>query len=345
MSAHAIRWQSWQLAAEADERFRRWVAVLGLPMLAFIIALPFFNVSGLLEGGGTPVGERFVELIEEESDAPVAEEVEEAAPAEEEQEDPVEPEAEPVPEPETEPVAEAPQPTQAPTPVPTIDPAIAQRQAEARAAEQARQRAAEAASAFDQLSALRDSPVTGIDPAQPLTSSTIVGTPGGSGSGSGTAANPDRVAESARTRSSGIQTPGAAPTRRTQIGEGSGRRTTTRVESPVGFGDDRSQPGDGGDAPTAGRTLQEIQLVFDRNKGAITSIINRALRTDPNLRGKIVVNFTINPDGSIRDLQLVSSELGNADVERQLLTRIGLINFGAKPVPAYPVRNYPIVLL
>lgn len=69
------------------------------------------------------------------------------------------------------------------------------------------------------------------------------------------------------------------------------------------------------------------------------------MRTNPDLRGKIVINFTINPDGSISNLELVSSELGDADVDRQLLTRIQLMNFGAKSVPAFPVRNYPIVLL
>lgn len=343
MSAHAIRWQSWELAEEADRQFRRVLLACALPMLAFILILPFLNLTGLTPGGGSFAGERYVELISEREDVPVAEKTEEAAPAEEDQEDPIEPEAEPDPEPVEEVVA--PQATRAPQPVPTVDPAIAQQQAEARANEAARQRAQEAASAFDQLSPLRDNTLTGIDPSQPLTSSTVVGSRGGSGSGSGTAANPDRVAESAQTRSSGIQTPGAGQTRRTDAGTGLGSRNTTQLESPVGFGEDRTRPGEGGDAIASGRTLQEIQLVFDRNKGAITAIVNRALRTNPDLRGKIVINFTINSDGSISNLELVSSELGDADVDRQLLTRIQLMNFGAKSVPAFPVRNYPIVLL
>ncbi len=342
MSTHAIYWQSWELAEDADRRFRRVLLAVALPVLAFMLILPFINLVGLTPGGGTLAGSRFVELISEREDVPVADRVEEAAPAEQDEPDPIEPEAEPA----AEVTPPAPEVTRAPPqPVPTIDPAIAQREAEARAQAEARRRAQDAAAAFDQLSPLRDSTLTGIDPSQPLTSSTVVGSRGGSGAGSGTAADPDRVAQSAQTRSSGITTPGTGDTRRTASGTGLGSRNTTQVESPVGFGEDRTRPGEGGDAMVSGRTLQEIQLVFDRNKGAITAIVNRALRTNPNLRGKIVISFVINPDGSISNLQLVSSELGDADVDRQLMTRIQLINFGAKAVPAFPVRNYPIVLL
>lgn len=347
MSAEVIRWQSWELAEDADRKFRRLLLAMALPVVAFMLILPFINLVGLTPGGGTLAGERYVELISEREDVRVAEKTEEAAPAEKDEPDPIEPEAEPAAEPEPEPVKEvvAPQPTRAPKPVPTVDPAIAQRQAEARAQEDARRRAQEAAAAFDQLSPLRDSTLTGIDPSQPLTSSTVVGSRGGSGAGSGTAADPNRVADSAQTRSSGITSPGAGQTRRTNAGTGLGSRNTTQLESPVGFGEDRTRPGESGDAVVSGRSLQEIQLVFDRNKGAITAIVNRALRTNPDLRGKIVISFVINPDGSISNLQLVSSELGDAEVDRQLMTRIQLINFGAKAVPAFPVRNYPIVLL
>lgn len=105
MSAHAIRWQSWELAEEADRQFRRVLLACALPMLAFILILPFLNLTGLTPGGGSFAGERYVELISEREDVPVAEKTEEAAPAEEDQEDPIEPEAEPDPEPVEEVVA------------------------------------------------------------------------------------------------------------------------------------------------------------------------------------------------------------------------------------------------
>ena len=36
-------------------------------------------------------------------------------------------------------------------------------------------------------------------------------------------------------------------------------------------------------------------MIFDRNKGAIYSIYNRALRQNPTLQGKVVLQLTITP--------------------------------------------------
>lgn len=344
MTAQSIQWHTWDLADEDDRRFTRLLIAFAIPVVVFMLILPFLDLVGQTRGGGQLTGQQFVELISEREDATIAEQTAEAAPAEENEPDPVEPEAPPEPEVIPEPVITPPQPATSPVPRPTVDPVVAQEQAAARAAAEARQRAQQQAQVFDGLAALRDNTLSGLDAARPLTSTSVVGTAGGSGSGSGTAVSPERIAESAR-QSQGIADPGVGDTRRTAAGTGLAARNTTQVESPVGFGEDRTRPGQGGDRILPGRSLQEIQLVFDRNKGAITAIINRALRTNPNLRGKIVVSFTIQPDGSVRDLRLVNSELGDPDVEQQLLTRIGLINFGAKTVPAFPVKDYPIVLL
>lgn len=335
MTAQAIQWHTWELADDADRRFQRLLLLIALPVLLIALIVPFLDLVGLTRGGGTLTGQQFVELINDREDAEVAETVEEAAPAEEAEPDPVEPEPAEA-ETEPEPAAPAvPQPTVAPAP----DPAVLQ----AQAAAAARQRAQEQAKVFDQLNTLRSDTLTGIDAAQPLTSaSSVVGTAGGSGSGSGTTAS---IADSARQGSGGISGQGVGNTRRTDAGTGLGTRNTTVIESPVGFGEDRSQPGQGGDKIIPGRTLEEIQLAFDRNKGAITAIINRALRTNPNLRGKIVVSFTVMPDGSMSKLTLVRSELGDADVEQRVIARIGLINFGPKSVPPFEVKDYPIVLL
>jgi outer membrane biosynthesis protein TonB len=343
MSTHTIHWHSWELADAADRQFRRLLVLFSIPVLLFILILPFIDLVGLTRGGGTLAGQQYVELISERPDAAIDEQTAEAAPEEIDEPDPIEPEAEP----EPEPVAETPvppAPTAPPVPRPTVDPVVAQEQAAARAAAEARQRAQEQARVFDQLAGLRQDTLSGLDPAQPLTSSSVVGSAGGSSAGAG-AARPERIAESAR-QSEGIRDPGLGETRRTAQGTGLASRNTTQVESPVGFGEDRTRPGQDGDKPVAGRQINEIQLVFDRNKGAFTAIMNRALRSNPNLRGKITVSFTIRPDGSVTDLVMVNSELGDAEVERQVLTRIQLINFGAKAgIPDFPVKNYPITLL
>ncbi len=94
----------------------------------------------------------------------------------------------------------------------------------------------------------------------------------------------------------------------------------------------------------ASRSYEDIQIVFDRNKGAIYSLYNRALRKDPSLQGKMVISLTISPSGKITSIKLVSSELGNPKLEQKLLRRIKMFNFGAKQVGDVTV-TYPIDFL
>jgi protein TonB len=94
----------------------------------------------------------------------------------------------------------------------------------------------------------------------------------------------------------------------------------------------------------ASRSIEEIKLVFERNKGAIYAIYNRALREDPNLEGKVVLKLTISPAGEVTECQIVSSELHAADLERKLLARIKQFDFGAKDVDVMVV-TWPVDFL
>ena len=87
-----------------------------------------------------------------------------------------------------------------------------------------------------------------------------------------------------------------------------------------------------GSSNKASRSREEIEMVFDRNKGAIYALYNRALRRDPSLEGKLVLRLTIAPDGSVTFCEVVSSELGNAELERKLVQRVLLFRFDAKDV-------------
>jgi protein TonB len=126
---------------------------------------------------------------------------------------------------------------------------------------------------------------------------------------------------------------------------GLGTRSTTQVESPIGVSTDGAGGGRGQRHKMASRTDEEIQLVFDRNKGAIFGIYNRALRTDPALQGKMVLRLTIAPSGEVTDIGVVSSELGDQALERKLTLRIKQFNFGAKEVETvtvtYPIEFFP----
>jgi TonB family protein len=126
------------------------------------------------------------------------------------------------------------------------------------------------------------------------------------------------------------------------------RLQTTVVEGVMG-GDGGGGPGAGGTVRRGGsgkasRSIEDIKLVFDRNKGSIYTLYNRALRDDPTLQGKVVVKLTIAPSGQVLDCQLVSSELRSPDLERKLLVRIKQFDFGGRAVDTMVV-TYPIDFL
>lgn len=118
-------------------------------------------------------------------------------------------------------------------------------------------------------------------------------------------------------------------------------RTATEVKSSISKTSlNRKQR----DKLSASRSIEEIQIVFDRNKSAIYSLYNRALRKNPSLQGKLVIRLNISPSGKITSIDLVSSELGDPALERKLVQRIKMFNFGAKQVDAVTI-TYPIDFL
>jgi len=122
-------------------------------------------------------------------------------------------------------------------------------------------------------------------------------------------------------------------------------RSTTKVDNPnAGIG-----PAGGarrtGTSGRASRSREEIELVFDRNKGAIFALYNRALRNDPSLEGKLVLRLTIAPNGVVTFCEIVTSELGDEELENKLVQRIKLFRFEAKDVEAItttkPIDFFP----
>jgi protein TonB len=143
--------------------------------------------------------------------------------------------------------------------------------------------------------------------------------------------------------SGGINT--AAMSRNTG-GSGIAGRNTTRVASPVaGIGQAGGSASRSGSSGKASRSREEIELVFDKNKGAIFALYNRALRRDPSLEGKLVLKLTIDPNGVVSFCEVVSSELGDAELERKLVARIKMFRFEARDVEAItttkPIDFFP----
>ena len=145
------------------------------------------------------------------------------------------------------------------------------------------------------------------------------------------------------TASGGINT---ASLSRNTGGSGIAGRSTTQITSPVaGLGDSAGGARRTGTSGKASRSREEIELIFDKNKGAIFSIYNRALRVDPSLEGKIVLRLTIAPNGVVTFCEVVSSELGDPELERRLVARIKGFLFEAKDVEAItttkPIDFFP----
>ncbi|MGD0490345.1 MAG: AgmX/PglI C-terminal domain-containing protein [Steroidobacteraceae bacterium] len=87
-----------------------------------------------------------------------------------------------------------------------------------------------------------------------------------------------------------------------------------------------------GGSGKASRSADEIALVFTRNKGAIDAMYARALRDNPALQGKVVIELTIAPSGDITAARVISSDLNDPEFESKLVARIRLFKFEAKDV-------------
>ncbi len=117
-----------------------------------------------------------------------------------------------------------------------------------------------------------------------------------------------------------------------------------RATSAIGTvgGSDRPLSGGG---PGLGRSDEEIQIVFDRHKGALYRLYNRELRRDPTLKGQMVLRITIEPDGSVSLCELKSTDMKAPKLATQVLGRVRTFDFGAKDgIPAITIL-YPIDFL
>lgn len=89
--------------------------------------------------------------------------------------------------------------------------------------------------------------------------------------------------------------------------------------------------GTGGTARGAsGRGQEEVAIVMDQHKGMLYNIYNRARRTNPGLKGKLVLVLTILPSGQVSNIVIKSSELNAPELEASLVARIRQFDFGKR---------------
>lgn len=132
--------------------------------------------------------------------------------------------------------------------------------------------------------------------------------------------------------SGGIMTANTSRGFGTGAGSLTGHETGAVTSNIARSGLDARGPTRTGSSGKAARSREEIELVFDRNKGAIYALYSRALRDQPELQGKMVLEFTVAPSGEVTMCRIVSSELNDPELERKIVERVKLFRFEAKDV-------------
>ena len=318
----------WARGFEEDRRFRKSVAAslllcLAASMLFRIVDLPILERSAVIE-----LPERIARLVREErtpppAPTPIAEPI---IPDEELPEPEPEPEQEPEPAPQLveELIPEA-------LPKPTEEPVVA----EVQKVDTREQVKSKGILAFRESFASRAT----IRPAAQLGSQARI-----SNAGENAIGRPTRsmVTTSAPGSSGGIN---LAAISRDVGGGGPGIEGVQlgQVASSIGGGEGPARPFSSG--VSAGRTDEEIQIVFDRYKAALYRLYNRELRRDPTLRGQLVLRLTIEPDGSVSMCQIQSSDMDAAVLAERVVARVRNFDFGAKEDIVAITIVYPIDFL
>jgi outer membrane biosynthesis protein TonB len=302
----------WDLNRSDRKNFNKWLTIMLVLIVAFGGAMPWLPVP---EVDRTELEELPPQLARIMLDKP-----EPVIPPPPPKPEVVEEEVKPEPEPEPEKVEPKPEPEKVIEPEPTV--ADAQEKAKVSGLLAFQDAFADMREAVD-VSKLQDT--------------------GAIQQGSGEAASIDRSVLTSKhgTRSAGVN---VAELSRDTGGVALSGRETTKVEVPEG------SKGEGGvraprELDARQRSIEEIRRVFDTNKGAIFAIYNRALRADPTLQGKVVLELVISPTGQVMDVKVVASEIDDEAVVAKIVNRVRLFNFGQRDVGtttiSYPVHFLP----
>ena len=125
-------------------------------------------------------------------------------------------------------------------------------------------------------------------------------------------------------------------------GSGNGLGFVQAESSIAGLGESSRPLSDG---PAAGRTDEEIQIVFDRYKATLYRIYNNELRKDPTLRGKMLMRISIEPNGEVSMCKVESTDLASPELVEKIVARIKNFNFGPKEDVLRMTILYPIDFL
>lgn len=299
----------WTSSLEDNQRLKKILWILCIPFLLLSIAIPLINLPEPNREQLEKLPPQLARVVIEKKEIPKPPPP--PPPKEEKKEEKKEPKKEepkkeePKPKPKE---PEPPKPKQEPEPAKLVE---AQEVA-----------AAEINQFADALADMRDA-FELSDVSQDLTQST----------GEAAQVSRDIVGAKARGGSGGINTSSLS---RNTGGVALSGKTATKVDSKLasatGKATKASKAKKGPARDKSYRSDEDIRKTMDRNKSAIFAVYNKALRKNPSLEGKVVFKLVIDESGRVSDASIVSSELNDAALERKLLLRIKLINFGKKNV-------------
>jgi Ca-activated chloride channel family protein len=86
-----------------------------------------------------------------------------------------------------------------------------------------------------------------------------------------------------------------------------------------------------------------IRRAIDKQRARVRYCYEKALTKNPLLEGKVVISFTITPDGSVTAVLIRETTLGDADVEACIATVMKELTYPAPAGGGAVIVNYPFV--
>lgn len=95
--------------------------------------------------------------------------------------------------------------------------------------------------------------------------------------------------------------------------------------------------------PVQPRTTQEVQAAIVRDKDAFARLFLQYLKRHPGAQSaKMIVSFTVAPEGKVTAASIVDSPFRDAELEAGVLAQLYQLRFQERPVPEFTHPGFPI---
>jgi len=97
-------------------------------------------------------------------------------------------------------------------------------------------------------------------------------------------------------------------------------------------------------SPSGGRARADIMRVVRQNMPSLQFAYNQRLRDIPDLRGEVIVRWSIDEFGNVVNAQLQSSTVGDETLAQTIVSRIMSWKFGRVNIPGDITEvSYPFI--